>query len=140
MSIGFLRLINACRESLRFEHSPDTREKLQELLAMQERQSTMVSKTRLWHRRERRHTPKAIEETLNRISPSSRMLARAHGRLGTTYAVVGQKQLAVKHLQAAAKYDPDDPYGPAMLGWLAYLDEGGPGSPTLPPGCRSRAV
>ncbi len=39
-----------------------------------------------------------------------------------TFAVVGQKQLAQEHLQAAAQIDPDDPYAPGMLGWLAYLD------------------
>ena len=35
--------------------------------------------------------------------------------------MIGQDERAVEHLQAVARYDPDDPYGYNMLGWLAYL-------------------
>src|SRR5262249_35747105 len=49
-------------------------------------------------------------------------LGTAQGRLGTLYAIAGQRELAVEHLRAVARYDPDDSYGYSMLGWLAYLD------------------
>ncbi|HVW39325.1 MAG TPA: tetratricopeptide repeat protein, partial [Pirellulales bacterium] len=44
------------------------------------------------------------------------------GKLGAAYAATGQKELAVEHLQASAQCDPDNAYGPGMLGWLAYLE------------------
>jgi tetratricopeptide (TPR) repeat protein len=49
-------------------------------------------------------------------------LAQMHGRLGSVYASLGQKEKAREHLEAVAQFDPDEPYGESMLGWLSYLD------------------
>jgi tetratricopeptide (TPR) repeat protein len=115
----FLAAIDAGRESLRFEPGPATDQNVQELIAIQ---STIDADLQdaLWHEQERRY-PQAIE-AFQRVLAAKPDAATAHAKLGTTYAVVGQKQLAQEHLQAAARIDPDDPYAPGMLGWLAYLD------------------
>jgi tetratricopeptide (TPR) repeat protein len=48
--------------------------------------------------------------------------AQVHGKLGTLYALTGDRARAIENLQAVARADPDDPYGYNMLGWLAYQD------------------
>ena len=45
-----------------------------------------------------------------------------HSKLGTLYAATGQFDRARTHLEAVARFDPDNSSGFAMLGWLAYLD------------------
>jgi tetratricopeptide (TPR) repeat protein len=115
----YLAAINACRESLRFDPAPATREELQALLAIQYELDAGFLKA-VEEIRERRHS-EAIE-TLEKLLALKPDLARAHGRLGTVYAIVGKPELARQHLQAVAECDHDDPYGHAMLGWLAYLD------------------
>jgi tetratricopeptide (TPR) repeat protein len=69
----------------------------------------------------------AIEnlEGVLKVKPNS---AKAHGKLGTLYAVVGQHERAMEHLRAVAEHDPDDAYGYNMLGWLAYLKGDGAGA------------
>ena len=49
--------------------------------------------------------------------------AGAHGRLGTLYAQLGEREKAVSYLKQVAELDPDDQYGLSMLGWLSYLDK-----------------
>lgn len=115
----FLAAIDACRESLRFVPDPSLQDRLRELIAIQEGIDSGYQDA-LWHESERRY-PEAIEafkKVLN-VKPD---FAMAQARLGTTYAIVGEKPLANSHLEAAAKYDPDDPYAFGMLGWLAFLD------------------
>ena len=55
-----------------------------------------------------------LEEIL-RLKPN---LAQAHGKLGSVYATLGDRDRATTHLQAVREHDPDDAYGEAMLGWL----------------------
>lgn len=115
----FLAAIDACRGSLQFDPNPATRDQLRQLLQIQSAiDNDFLDAVR---QIEERRYPAAIE-TLTKILALKPDLAKAHGRLGTSYAVVGKKQLAAEHLQAAADCDPDDPYGQSMLGWLAFLD------------------
>ncbi|MEI8380920.1 MAG: tetratricopeptide repeat protein [Planctomycetota bacterium] len=114
-----LAAIDACRESLRFDDTPEGQQKLRDLIAVQTALDGDFQAAR-WHERERRY-PQAIE-AFQRVLAAKPNHAMAHARLGTAYADVGEKQLSRQHLLSAIKADPDDPYAPAMLGWLAYLD------------------
>jgi tetratricopeptide (TPR) repeat protein len=114
-----LAAIDACREALRFDPLPATREELQELIAAQTAMDADLQDG-LWHEREGRY-----EQAVNffrRVLTVKPDRAWAHAKLGATYAAMGKKRLARDHLADAARYDRDDPYPPAMLGWLAYLD------------------
>jgi tetratricopeptide (TPR) repeat protein len=114
----FLAAIGAVREALRLDSAPSTRDKLQEMVAIQARlDADLVTALQ---EIETKRIPQAIQtlEAMLRIKPD---LAVAHGKLGTCYAITGQTQLAREHLEAVARADPDDPYGDMMLGWLAYL-------------------
>jgi len=115
----FLAAIDACRESLRFAPDPPQQDRLRELIAIQEGIDRGYQDA-LWLESEKRY-PEAIA-AFRKVLDAKPDFAMAHARLGTTYAVVGEKTLAVSHLQEASKYDPDDPYAPGMLGWLAFLD------------------
>lgn len=115
----FLAAIDACREALRFDPSPAASAQLNDLLKTQKEIDTDFSEA--VKRMQDRFYPAAIE-LLEKILTLKPDLAKAHGRLGTAYANLGQQQRAIEHLQAVAQYDRDDPYGYAMLGWLAYLD------------------
>ncbi len=114
-----LAAIDACRESLRFDDSPETQEKLRNLIAIQSSLDENFQEAR-WHERERRY-PQAID-FYQRVLATKSNHAMAHARLGTVYADMGEKPLSRDHLLSAMKSDPDDPYAPAMLGWLEYLD------------------
>ena len=115
----YLAAINACRESLRFEPDTKTKTQLEQLLKIQSAIDTDLQDG-LWLERNRRYE-QAIE-AFQRVLAAKPDHVMALGKLGTNYAVVGKKQLAVESLNAAAESDPDDPYAPGMLGWLAYLD------------------
>lgn len=115
----FLAAIDAGRESLRFASDPALQDRLRELIAIQEGIDSGYQEA-LWHESEKRY-PEAID-AFKKVLAAKPDFAMAHARLGTTYAIVGEKELANSHLEAAAKYDPDDPYAPGMLGWLAFLD------------------
>ncbi len=115
----YLAAIDACRESLRFEPGTVMREKLQELLRIQEGIDSNYHDAQ-WHEKEHRY-PEAIA-AYRKVLADKPDFAMAHARLGTTYAVMGEKQLALSHLESAAALDRDEPYSPAMLGWLMYLD------------------
>jgi tetratricopeptide (TPR) repeat protein len=115
----FLGAIGAAREALRVSPVAEARRKLEELVGTQVTIDTEVGRG-LGHL-ERMQFAEAIE-AFEKILVHKPDHALAHGRLGTAYASVGQRALALEHLKAAARYDPDDPYGDSMLGWLAYLD------------------
>lgn len=114
-----LAAIDACRESLRFDDTPETQQKLRDLISVQTAMDEDYQAAR-WHERERRY-PQAIE-SFQRVLEAKPNHAMAHARLGTVYAELGEKQLSRQHLLSTIKDDPDDPYAPAMLGWLSYLD------------------
>lgn len=115
----YLAAIDACRESLRFVSDSAVKDRLQELIGIQQGIDTGYQDA-LWHESEKRY-PEAID-AFKKVLDAKHDFAMAQARLGTTYAIVGEKQLANSHLEAAAKFDPDDPYAPGMLGWLAFLD------------------
>lgn len=115
----FLAAIDAARESLRFASDPSLQERLRALIAIQDGIDSGYQDA-LWHESEKRY-PEAID-AFKKVLATKPDFAMAHARLGTTYAIVGEKELANSHLEAAVKFDPDDPYAPGMLGWLAFLD------------------
>ena len=47
--------------------------------------------------------------------------AMLEGKLGLALAMNGQKQTALEHLKRVSEIDPDEPYGHALMGWLAFL-------------------
>jgi tetratricopeptide (TPR) repeat protein len=114
-----LAVIGAYREALRAQDSPEVRGKLRTAVAVQVRLDRDYA--RALHMIEDRRFIEAIPvlEGVLRVKPN---LAKAHGRLGTVLAALGEKSRALSCWQAAGKYDPDDSYGEAMLGWAAYLD------------------
>lgn len=114
-----LAAIDACRESLRFDDTTEMQQKLQDLMTLQTGVDADFQEAR-WHERERRFS-QAID-AFQRVLKARPNYAMAHARLGTTYAESGEKQLAREHLLAAIEIDPDEPYAPTMLGWLAYLN------------------
>ncbi len=116
----FLAAIGAIREALRLEPAPATRAKLQETVAIQAKLDAGLFAA--LHQIDEHRFAEAID-TLKESLTIKPDWAKAHGKLGTVYAITGQNQLAVEHLQAAAKYNSDDPYGYSMLGWLAYLQD-----------------
>jgi tetratricopeptide (TPR) repeat protein len=65
---------------------------------------------------------KEAAKTLEGVLALKPDLAQVHGRLGSVYASLGDKEKAHEHLEAVSKFDPDEPYGESMLGWMAYLE------------------
>jgi tetratricopeptide (TPR) repeat protein len=116
----FLAAIGAIREALQLDPAPATRDKLQEILAIQARLDADLVEA--LHQIDAHRFEEAVE-TLNKVLSVKPDLAIAHGKLGTAYAILGQNERAIEHLQAVARYDPDDSYGYMMLGWLAYLQD-----------------
>jgi tetratricopeptide (TPR) repeat protein len=113
-----LGAIAAFREAYRIDPVRITREKIREAVAvMNEIESGFDDAVE--QLREQNYT--AVVERLDRLLRIKPDLAKAHGRLGTAYAAIGDQEQATEHLQAVEKFDPDNPYGTAMLGWLAYL-------------------
>ncbi|HEY2251770.1 MAG TPA: tetratricopeptide repeat protein, partial [Planctomycetaceae bacterium] len=114
----YMGAMAAIREALRLDPAPQTREKLRAAVATHNEIEAGFDEA--VHCLEERRYGEAIE-ALNRILKIKPDLAKAHGRLGTAYAATGNNELAVKHLRLVARFDADNPYGCAMLGWLAYL-------------------
>ena len=118
----FLAAVGAAREAMRLDPPQPAREKT--LAALN---SAIASQAKIdadWvdalHDADEGRIPIAIS-TLNRILKAKPDWAVVHSKLGTLYAMSGQDETAVKHLEAVARYDPDNASGLAMLGWLAYL-------------------
>jgi tetratricopeptide (TPR) repeat protein len=115
----FLAATAALREALRFDSRPALRERLHEMASVQATiEADMLDAL---HQIEDQRYTEAIE-TLKKVLRAKPDLGTAHGKLGTLYAVAGERDRAVEHLRAVARYDPDNAYGYSMLGWLAYLD------------------
>jgi tetratricopeptide (TPR) repeat protein len=114
----YLAAIRAVREALRIDSTPAVRGKLKELIAIQAKLDADLAQA--LRQIDERHFPEAIAslQQMLAVKPNS---GKAHGRLGTVYGLLGQREKAIEHLQAAAKYDHDETYAPSMLGWLAYL-------------------
>jgi tetratricopeptide (TPR) repeat protein len=110
--------IGAWREAYRFEPTTDIRRRLDEVIARQKQIDDDLNAVQQVLRMGRLNEAITILERILKNKPN---LARAHGRLGTLYASVGQMARAVTHLEAVEKFDPDDAYGQNMLGWMAYV-------------------
>ena len=114
----FLAAMDAYRNALRFQDTPVLHEKLEALKTTHQKYDSD------WfdavHLMDQKHHEEAVEllQDILRVKPD---LARAHGRLGTLYAMLGQESKATESLKAASTFDPDDPYGDSMLGWLAFI-------------------
>jgi len=113
----FLAASAALREALRLDPSPDTRGKLRQTLKVLAKLDNDLATGQ--EQLDERRFPKAIEtfKAILKIKPD---LAKAHGKLGSCYAETDVSALAVQHLQAVARYDPDDAYGYVTLGGLAF--------------------
>ena len=114
-----LAAIGAYREALRVEESPVVREKLRESVSVQVQLDRDYA--RALHAIDEHRFREAVEllEAVLRRKPD---LAKAHGRLGTAWAALGNMTRATDHWRAVVEYDPDDSYGEAMLGWAAFID------------------
>ena len=114
----FLAAIEAYRQALRLKSNSATQEKLSEVEAIQT--ALDADMTKALHQIQEGRFDEALEvvKQILAVKPNH---AKAHGSLGTLYAIKGQNELAAEHWQAVAKHDPDDPYGESMLGWQAYL-------------------
>jgi tetratricopeptide (TPR) repeat protein len=115
----FLAAIGAVREALRIDPAQATQQKLSEAVAAQAKLDTDLVEA--LHQMNDGRLTDAID-TLNQILQIKPDWAVVHGKLGTLYAMTGQRERAIEHWQAVAKYDPNDPYGFNMLGWQAYLE------------------
>jgi tetratricopeptide (TPR) repeat protein len=116
----FLAAIGALREAVRLDPTPAKRDRLHQAVAVRAKLDTGLYAA--LHLSDEQRFPEAID-ALNELLTIKPDWARVHGKLGTLYAVTGQRERAVEHLQAVARYDPDDAYGESMLGWLAYLED-----------------
>jgi tetratricopeptide (TPR) repeat protein len=114
----FMAAIAALREAQRIDPSPDTRAKLDEVIAIQTKLDDYWPEA--IHLIGQGRIPEAAEK-LDKILALKPDHAGAHYRLGMIYADAQQPERAMHHLQAAAKADPDDDGAELMLGWLAYL-------------------
>ncbi|MGI8982462.1 MAG: tetratricopeptide repeat protein [Pirellulaceae bacterium] len=114
-----LPAIDAFRQAQRIHPSPAAKEKLAGVIALQSKIDSN------WFQAAKEMDEKkfkAAAETFEGILALKPDLPLVHGKLGSVYASLGQKEKAREHLEAVSRFDPDEPYGEAMLGWLAYLD------------------
>lgn len=114
----YLAAIGACREAVRIEDTPAAREALQEAVAAQAGLDADWNEV-LFRIQQNRHAEAIpLLERILKVKPD---LARAHFKLGTVLATVGDTTRSRQHLEEAARLDPDDPNAEAMQGWIAYL-------------------
>jgi tetratricopeptide (TPR) repeat protein len=116
----YMAAMGTLREAERIDPTPATRAKLNEVIAIQAKLD--ADWFTALHQIDEKQTTEAAA-TLNQMLGIKPNLAKAHGRLGTLHALAGQNEQAVEQLRLVAQYDPDDPYGYSMLGWLAYLQD-----------------
>lgn len=117
--------IAALREAQQLEATDDVRSRLQDVIAVQLQVDAAVPRSMQLSNSGRTREAATILEDALRLSPN---FAPAHGRLGTLYAMLGQKDQAAEHLRAVESGDPNDAYGENMLGWLTYLEGDGKGA------------
>jgi tetratricopeptide (TPR) repeat protein len=115
----FLAAIDAYRQAERIKPTTAAQEKLASTIKLNSRVDQG------WFRADEEIQKKKFKEaaqTLEDVLALKPDLAPVHGKLGSVYASLGDKEKAHKHLEAVSLFDPDEPYGESMLGWLAYLD------------------
>jgi tetratricopeptide (TPR) repeat protein len=114
----FMAAIGAFREALQVNPSPATRQRLQEVITRQGELDDLNVKLANVDRRNSAEVIRILTRILE-IKPDD---ARAHGELGTVYALSGQRAEAIPHLQAVAKCDPGNASGVTRLAWLALVE------------------
>lgn len=110
--------IAAIREALRIEDTPETREKLQQAVAIQTNLEALWADALVKIGQQRSQEAVDVLEEILRIKPTD---AKAYGKLGTELAKLGRQEQAEENWRAVLEHDPDDAYGLAMLGWAALL-------------------
>jgi tetratricopeptide (TPR) repeat protein len=115
----YLAAIDAYRKAQRIHPVPAAQEKLASTIEVHSRID------RAWFQAAKEIQQQQFSEaakTLEGVLALKPDLALVHGKLGSVYASLGEKEKAREHLKAVSQFDPDEPYGESMLGWLAYLD------------------
>lgn len=119
----FHAAIGAAREALRLDLPPELRDEaraaLREAVEIQTGLDADLVDALQAESQQRYGAAAAILERALKVKPD---WATPHSKLGTILAKAGERERAVKHLEAVARHDPNDASGLAMLGWLAYLD------------------
>jgi tetratricopeptide (TPR) repeat protein len=115
----FLEAIGAARDAVRAKPTPAAADRLRELIGVQRGlEEGFAAAERQFAAGRHAEAIRTLERLLE-VKPD---WAQARGKLGTLYAMTGDRERAAENLRAVARADPDDPYGYNMLGWLAYLD------------------
>jgi len=109
--------IGAWREAVKWDAAPKSQEELTRLLALQTSlDRDYFQALKLTENQQYASAAELCESILLR-DPSR---AEVHDGLGTLRLQLGNQELAQKHWRKSAALDPDNAYGPNMLGWLAY--------------------
>lgn len=116
----YVGAIAAIREALRIEDTPETREKLRQAVAVQTNLEALWADALMKIAQQRSQDAMLVLEEILRLKPDD---AKAHGKLGTEHAKLGEQEKAEEYWQAVTEHDPDDAYGLAMLGWSALLQK-----------------
>lgn len=114
----YVAAIASVREALRVEDRPETREKLQQAVAVQTNFESLWADAMAKIAQQRPQEAVDVLEEILRIRPTD---AKAYGKMGTELAKLGQQEKAEENWRAVLKHDPDDAYGLGMLGWTALL-------------------
>lgn len=115
----FLAAIGAARESLAVRKTDEAQTLLRELVRIQTRLYRDSAEALL--KISQNHLAEAIP-ILQRILDVSPNDVESHSKLGTIYAMTGQKELAIPYLDAVARLDPNNGSGYGVLGRIAYRD------------------
>jgi tetratricopeptide (TPR) repeat protein len=115
----FLGRIAALREVVRFVDTEKNRESLREAVKTHTYlDDKFAAGLKAVSEGNGREAIRLFEELLE-VNPRD---AKAHGRLGTEYAKIGQRDKAISHLEIVGQIDPNEVYGIGMLAWLAFLE------------------
>ena len=114
-----LAAIHAYRQALQLQSDAEIEERLNEVLKMHQQVDLGRPKVRHLMAEGQYDAGFELAQQLLKLKPND---AVTRGNLGTLFALRGQKDQARQQWRDAAELDPDDPYGPSMLGWQAYLD------------------
>ena len=115
----YLAAIHACRQALQLKSDAEVEKRLSDVLKTHQQVDLGRPKVRHLMAEGQYDAGFELAQQILTLKPND---AVTRGNLGTLFALRGQKDRARQQWRAAADLDPDDPYGPSMLGWQAYLD------------------
>jgi tetratricopeptide (TPR) repeat protein len=110
--------MGAFREALQVTPNPETHGRLQEVI----RRQTELDDLFATLENDQRRSPDETIQLLKRILQIKPDDARAHGELGTVYALAGRRAEAIPHLEAVARCDPGNSAGVTRLAWMAHVE------------------